>query len=69
MICLQEKVLITSMLHSYRQAKGDINENGTNTGVKYECLKVKRKMFGFICSFIWGEEIRFCLTVDVHLFM
>lgn len=54
MICLQEKVLIISMLHSYRQAKGDINENGTNTGVKYECLKVKRKMFGFICSFSWG---------------
>ena len=41
-ILLSEGMLIVSMLHSYRQAKGDIKETTVNTGVIYECPKVKR---------------------------
>lgn len=41
-ILLNEGMLIVSMLHSYRQAKGDIKGTGGNAGVKYVCLKVKR---------------------------
>lgn len=37
-----EGMLIVCMLHSYWQDKGDIKETRVNTGVKYECLKVKR---------------------------
>lgn len=47
-----EGILIFSMLHRYRRAKGDMKETSVITGVKYECLEVKEnKTSGLICSF------------------